>query len=152
MSPINVTGYDRAERAERAELEPLTASEIIDARERHRAESQRRLDAALSTFIEPILDRLINLIHQRPGGHRTMKIHLVTIAATAESEPDKTFLVKAHTKAGAEKFVRGKFKPSVEARIPTQDELVAALKAGIEIEDATNSPQASIPEPAQAQE
>lgn len=72
-----------------------------------------------------------------------MKIHLVTC-------DNEKFLVKSHTKAGAEKFVARKFRPVATAVVPTQDELVAALKSGLEIEDATNSPQASIPEPSQA--
>lgn len=80
-----------------------------------------------------------------------MKIHLVTIPNAGQNDPD-TFLVKAHTKAGAEKFVREKFKPAVVAVVPTQEQLVAALQKGVQIEDATNSPQASIPEPSQAQE
>lgn len=73
-----------------------------------------------------------------------MKIHLVNTAGS-----DKPRLVKSHTKAGAEKFVRDSIKPQVTATVPTQDELVAALKAGVEIEDATANPQASIPEPSQ---
>jgi hypothetical protein len=74
-----------------------------------------------------------------------MKIHLVI--ANGQSSAEQQFLVKAHTKAGAEKFVRAKFRPTVEARVPTQDELVAALQDGVLIEDATNAPQASIPAP-----
>ena len=107
MNPINVTGYDRAERAARAELEQF---------------------------------------HQRPGGHRKMKIHVVEVAGAHDR------LVKAHTRAGAEKFVRDSIKPEVTARIASQDDLVRLLQDGIEIEDATNSPQASIPEPDQKPE
>lgn len=60
-----------------------------------------------------------------------MKIHLVETAGAADR------LVKAHTKAGAERFVRDSIKPTVTARVPTQDELVTSLRDGIEIEDAT---------------
>lgn len=109
MNPINVTGYDRAERA-------AWAAEQF---------------------------------HQRPGGHRKMKIHLVTLHSVDSGKPERTFLVKAHTKAGAEKHVRNKVGAFIEAKVPTQDELVAELKAGTPIEDATASPQASIPEPSQ---
>lgn len=80
-----------------------------------------------------------------------MKIHYVT-AVSADTEADKVFLVKAHTRAGAEKFVRSKLQPVVTATVATQEELVSALRAGVEIEDATNSLQASIPEPAQTKE
>lgn len=76
-----------------------------------------------------------------------MKIHLVT--ANANSSAEQIFLVKAHTKAGAEKFVGAKFKPSVVAVVPSQQELVDTLQAGVTIEDATANPQASIPEPDQ---
>lgn len=48
--------------------------------------------------------------------------------------------------------MRGKIAPFIEAKVPTQDELVAALQSGVAIEDATNSPQASIPEPDQTKE
>lgn len=73
-----------------------------------------------------------------------MKIHLVETAGAADR------LVKAHTKAGAERHVRDSIKPAVSARVPTQQELVDALQSGVVIEDATNSPQASTPEPSQA--
>lgn len=62
-----------------------------------------------------------------------MKIHLVETAGAADR------LVKAHTKAGAERFVRDSIKPTVTARVPTQDELVTALRDGVEIEDATTT-------------
>ncbi len=62
-----------------------------------------------------------------------MKIHLVETAGAADR------LVKAHTKAGAERFVRDSIKPKVTARVPTQDELVTALRDGVEIEDATTT-------------
>lgn len=74
-----------------------------------------------------------------------MKIHLVNIEGS-----DRPRLVKAHTKAGAERFVRDQIKPAVTASVPTQQQLVDALQSGIEIEGATNDPQASIPEPSQA--
>jgi len=64
-----------------------------------------------------------------------MKIHLVI--ANKNSGAEQKFLVKSHTRAGAENFVRGKFKPDVTASVPTQQELVDALGAGIPIEDAT---------------
>jgi len=73
-----------------------------------------------------------------------VKYHLVSIEGIEQPR-----IVKAHTKAGAERHVRASIKPAVTARVPTQDELVAALRDGIAIEDATNSPQASIPKPAQ---
>lgn len=76
-----------------------------------------------------------------------MKIHYVTTAGQ-----DKPRLVRAHTKAGAEKFVRDSIKPAITATVPTQQELVDALHAGVKIEDAVNSPQASIPEPDQTGE
>jgi hypothetical protein len=79
-----------------------------------------------------------------------MKIHYVTAVAHNE-EDDKVFLVKAHTRAGAERFVRNKLQPVVTASVATQDELVGALKRGVQIEDATADPQASIPEPAQTE-
>lgn len=82
--------------------------------------------------------------NQQPRRARKMKIHLVKIAGQ-----EKPRLVKAHTRQGAEKFVREQIKPEITATVPTQDELVAALKDGVEIEDATNSPQASIAEPNQ---
>lgn len=149
MNPINVTGYDRAERAEQAELdEPLTASEIIASSERHRAESQRRLDAALWPLIEPIFNRLLNLITQRPGGHRKMKIHQVVNESTGEV----IGFIRAHTRAGAERYAANKIKPTITATVATQEDLVKYLTRGGKIEDATNSPQASIPEPAQTQE
>ncbi len=64
---------------------------------------------------------------------------------------DKPRLVKAYTKAGAERFVRDTIKPKVTATLPSQAELVDALKAGIVIEDSINDPQASIPEPSQVE-
>lgn len=78
-----------------------------------------------------------------------MKIHLVTMHSVDSGKPERSYLVKAHTKAGAEKHVRAKISPFIEAKVPTQDELVDALKQGIQIEDATADPQASIPEPSQ---
>jgi hypothetical protein len=64
-----------------------------------------------------------------------VKIHLVT--ANANSTAEQKFLVKAHTKAGAENFVSAKFKPTVTAIVPEQQDLVDALQSGIPIEDAT---------------
>lgn len=74
-----------------------------------------------------------------------MKIHLVT----TDRDGDKPRLVKAHTRAGAEKFVRDSIKPNVTAAVATQDDLVRLLKDGVAIEDATADPQTSIPEPSQ---
>jgi hypothetical protein len=64
-----------------------------------------------------------------------VKIHHVTVAGTEQPR-----LVKAHTRAGAEKFVRDSIKPAVTAIVPTQEQLVAALQAGVVIEDATAVP------------
>ena len=75
-----------------------------------------------------------------------MKIHLVTT-----TQSDQQFLVKSHTKSSAANFVAAKFKPQVSASVPSQEDLVAAIKAGVAIEDATNSPQAPVPEPRQSE-
>lgn len=64
-----------------------------------------------------------------------MKIHLVTTAGQ-----DKPRLVKSHTKAGAEKFVRDSIKPEITASVPSQQELVDALQAGVTIESAIKEP------------
>lgn len=61
-----------------------------------------------------------------------MKIHHVTVAGSEQPR-----LVKAHTRAGAEKFVRDRIQPEITAIVPTQEQLVAALQAGVVIEDAT---------------
>jgi hypothetical protein len=60
-----------------------------------------------------------------------MKIHHVTDNSGA------IHLVRAHTIAGARKFVADKLGQNIAAKVPTQDELVAALQSGIAIEDAT---------------
>ncbi|MBP7622433.1 MAG: hypothetical protein KA763_00565 [Xanthomonadales bacterium] len=60
-----------------------------------------------------------------------MKIHHVTDNSGA------THLVRAHTIAGARNFVTAKLGQNMKAKVPTQDELVAALQSGIAIEDAT---------------
>lgn len=60
-----------------------------------------------------------------------MKIHLVNIEGT-----DAVRLVKSHTKVGAERYVRDQIKPIVTARVPSQQELVDALLAGVLIENA----------------
>ena len=60
-----------------------------------------------------------------------MNIHLVTTAGQ-----DKPRLVRSHTKAGAEKFVRDSIKPEIVATVPTQQELVDALQSGVAIESA----------------
>lgn len=72
-----------------------------------------------------------------------MKIRHVT------DSTGKVHLVRSHTDSGARKHVTNKLGQDLAVKVPTQDELVAALKSGVEIEDATNSPQAPIPEPAQ---
>jgi len=60
-----------------------------------------------------------------------MKIHHVTDNSGA------IHLVRAHTTAGARKFVAAKLGQNMTAKVPTQDELVSALQFGITIEDAT---------------
>lgn len=80
-----------------------------------------------------------------------MKIYLVKQYDEA-GQHVKSYLVRAHTRAGAEKFVRQKIKPDVEAEVATQDDLVSAMQTGVQIENAVDSPQASIPEPAQTPE
>lgn len=62
-----------------------------------------------------------------------MKIHLVTVSGDPTPR-----LVRAHTRAGAAKYVRDQIKPEVMAVVPSQDVLVAALSDGIQIEDATS--------------
>lgn len=69
-----------------------------------------------------------------------MKIHLVTQSSLDSGKAERTFLVKSHTRAGAEKFVARKFNNFIEAKVPTQDELVAALQAGTSVECATAIP------------
>lgn len=71
------------------------------------------------------------------------KIHLVhaTVACcdpgTAAASPQPSeFLVRAFTKAGAERHVSLKFKPDVIAKVPSQDELLAANGRGVVIEEA----------------
>lgn len=63
-----------------------------------------------------------------------MKIYLVETAGSADR------LVKAHTRAGAEKFVRDSIKPEITATVPTQQELVDALQSGVAIESAIKEP------------
>lgn len=72
-----------------------------------------------------------------------MKIRQVTDATGA------VHLVRSHTDGGARKHVTNKLGQQLHVKVPSQDELVAALKAGVDIEDATSSPQASIPDPSQ---
>lgn len=80
---------------------------------------QLRAEAELQTFHQP--------------RKRTMaKIHLVKVAGQ-----EKPRLVKAHTRAGAEKYVRDSIKPAVTATVASQQELVDAIEAGIKIENAT---------------
>ena len=65
------------------------------------------------------------------------KIHLVTLHSVDSGKPERTYLVRAHTKAGAERHIVRKVAGFIAAKVPTQDELVAELKAGKAIEDAT---------------
>lgn len=80
-----------------------------------------------------------------------MKIYLVTIDDGEPSRADNRYLVRAHTRTGAERFVEAKLKPDVTANVPTQDELVAALQSGIAIEDATAPAGSGTPDEAQEQ-
>lgn len=68
------------------------------------------------------------------------KIHSVTLHDVDSGKPQRRFLVRAHTKAGAERFIERKVGRFIEAKVPTQDELVDALKSGMPIEDATQPP------------
>lgn len=63
------------------------------------------------------------------------KIHHVTDSAGA------IHLVRAHTKAGARKFVEQKLGQGLRVKVPTQDELLSASDAGVPIEDATTTPE-----------
>lgn len=65
------------------------------------------------------------------------KIHAVTLYSVDSGKPERTYLVRAHTRAGAEKYITRKLAGFIEAKVPTQDELVAALQSGARIEDAT---------------
>lgn len=71
------------------------------------------------------------------------KIRQVTDATGA------VHLVRSATERGARKFVQNKLGQQLHVKVATQEDLVAALQAGIRIEDAHNDRQASIPEPAQ---
>lgn len=66
-----------------------------------------------------------------------MKIHLVTIHSLDSGAPERSFLVKSHTRAGATKHVMRRVGRFIDAKVPTQDELVTALQSGAVIEDAT---------------
>ena len=65
------------------------------------------------------------------------KIHSVVLHDVDTGKPQRTFLVRAHTRAGAERHVARKVAGFIEAKVPSQDELVDALKAGLPIEDST---------------
>ena len=67
------------------------------------------------------------------------KIYAVTIEGT-----DNKRLVRAHTRAGAERFVRDSIKPKVSADVACQETLIYAMRAGVLIESAIDSPQADI--------
>lgn len=69
-----------------------------------------------------------------------MKIHKIV------DQTGAVHLVKSHTKGGARKHVAAKLRDSLHVKVPTQDELVAALQAGIEVEDATVKPAKADPE------
>jgi hypothetical protein len=73
------------------------------------------------------------------------KIHHVTLHSVDSGKPERTYLVRAHTRAGAEKHIARKLAGFIEAKVPTQDELVAALQSGIAIEDATATNQEPTP-------
>lgn len=63
------------------------------------------------------------------------KIYLVTVSAgIGDAHVAQPRLVRAHTKAGALNHVASHH---IDARLPTQDELVRAVTAGAEIIDAT---------------
>lgn len=66
-----------------------------------------------------------------------MKIHLVTLHSVDSGKPERSYLVKAHTRVGAEKHVQRKLAGFIEAKVASQDDLVTALAAGIAVEDAT---------------
>jgi hypothetical protein len=153
MNPINVTGTTREDRARWAEIDQFHAA--VDGKpvaiESVSADGVVTLKDPPPEKSKVVISGPVNF-HQRPGGHRTMKIHLVTLHSVDSGKPERQYLVRAHTRQGAEKHVRGKIAPFIEAKVPTQDELVAALQSGVAIEDATNNPQASIPEPDQTKE
>lgn len=60
-----------------------------------------------------------------------MKIHQVT------DSHGTVFLVRAHTNAGAKKFVSESYAKLLHSKTATQDELVAALAVGTVIHDIT---------------
>lgn len=61
-----------------------------------------------------------------------MKIH-----AVVREDTGALFFVRAHTRAGAEKYVRDKIKPKITATVASQEDLVRYVQAGGDIEDAT---------------
>jgi hypothetical protein len=64
-----------------------------------------------------------------------MKIYLVTVSAGLDdSHVEQPRLIRAKTKAGAIAFAAARH---IDARVPTQDELLAARDDGASIEDAT---------------
>lgn len=79
-------------------------------------------------------------LNQPPRRAKTVKIHLVTIHSLDSGAPERSFLVKSHTRAGATKHVMRRVGRFIDAKVPTQDELVAALQSGVVIEDATAKP------------
>lgn len=60
-----------------------------------------------------------------------MKIRLVV------DDNGNRHLVRSHTSAGAEKFIQKKLSHALTVSVPTQQELVDALAAGVQIEDST---------------
>lgn len=65
------------------------------------------------------------------------KIYLVTNTPTDTTTKPETFLVRANTKAGALNRIA---EQTITAKLPTQDELLAAREAGVKIIDATGAP------------
>jgi hypothetical protein len=65
------------------------------------------------------------------------KVHLVTLSNIDTGAIERKFLVRAHTKVGAEKYVQRKVAGFIDAKVPTQDELIGAMQAGVRLEDAT---------------
>lgn len=76
-----------------------------------------------------------------------MKIHIVTLHDVDSGKPQRKFLVRAHTKAGAERHIERRVGRFIEAKVPTQDELVEALNSRLPIEDATGKGPESDPAP-----
>lgn len=65
------------------------------------------------------------------------KIYLVDVTSPSLADPVQ-LLVRAGSTVSAEKFVRDTMQPKVEARLPSQDELLTAVAAGKAIIDPDN--------------